>query len=93
MIIDEFHVMAQHAQLETEYKEKLENLLAEARALGIILLFSDQAIVDGLRGLSDKGKKQIKARLALSNYEDELKETLNEKQGDCPYRHRCRYGG
>lgn len=79
VIIDEFHVMAQHAQLESEYKEKLENLLAEARALGIILVFSDQAIVDGLRGLSDKGKKQIKARLALSNYEDELKETLNEK--------------
>lgn len=78
VIIDEFHVMAQHAQLESEYKEKLENLLAEARALGIILLFSDQAIVDGLKGLSDKGKKQIKARLALSNYEDELKETLNE---------------
>ncbi len=79
VIIDEFHVMAQHAQLESEYKEKLENLLAEARALGIILLFSDQAIVDGLRGLSDKGKKQIKARLALSNDEEELKETLGEK--------------
>ncbi len=82
VIIDEFHVMAQHAQLESEYKEKLENLLAEARALGIILLFSDQAIVDGLRGLSDKGKKQIKARLALANYEDELKETLGETDRD-----------
>ena len=82
IIIDEFHVMAQHAQKEPEYKEKLENLLAEARALGIILLFSDQAIVDGLRGLSEKGKKQIKARIALSNYEDELKETLNEKDRD-----------
>lgn len=80
VLIDEFHVMAQHAQLESEYKEKLENLLAEARALGIILVFSDQAIVDGLRGLSDKGKKQIKARLALSNSEDELKETLGEKE-------------
>ncbi len=79
VIIDEFHVMAQHAQAESDYKQKLENLLAEARALGIILLFSDQAIVDGLRGLSEKGKKQIKARIALSNYEDELKETLNEK--------------
>lgn len=80
VIIDEFHVMAQHAQLEPDYKAKLENLLAEARALGIILLFSDQAIVDGLRGLSEKGKKQIKARIALANYEDELKETLNEKE-------------
>lgn len=76
IIIDEFHVMAQFAQKEPDYKEKLENLLAEARALGIILLFSDQAIVDGLRGLSEKGRKQIKARIAMSNYLDELKETL-----------------
>ena len=82
VIVDEFHVMAQHAQQETVYKEKLENLLSEARALGIILLFSDQAIVDGLRGLSDKGKKQIKARLALSNSREELEETLGEKERD-----------
>ncbi|WP_373215022.1 hypothetical protein [Blautia obeum] len=82
IIVDEFHVMSQHAQLETEYKTKLENILSEARALGIILLLSDQAIVDGLRGLSDKGKKQIKARIALSNYKDELEETLNEKEAD-----------
>lgn len=82
VIIDEFHVMSQHAQLEPDYKIKLENILSEARALGIILLFSDQAIVDGLRGLSDKGKKQIKARIALSNYMDELKETLNVKDTD-----------
>lgn len=34
------------------------------------------------RGLSDKGKKQIKARIALSNYKDELEETLNEKEAD-----------
>ena len=78
VIIDEFHVMSQHAQAEPDYKIKLENILAEARAMGIIMLFSDQAIVDGLRGLSDKGKKQIKARIALSNYLDELKETLGE---------------
>lgn len=78
IIIDEFHVMSQHAQLEPDYKIKLENILSEARALGISMVFSDQAIVDGLRGLSDKGKKQIKARIALSNYMDELKETLNE---------------
>ena len=31
---------------------------------------------------SDKGKKQIKARIALSNYKDELEETLNEKEAD-----------
>lgn len=82
VIIDEFHVMSQHAQLEPDYKTKLENILSEARALGIILLLSDQAIVDGLRGLSDKGKKQIKARIALSNYMDELKETLNVTDSD-----------
>ena len=72
VIVDEFHVMSQHAQLEPDYKIKLENILSEARALGIILLLSDQAIVDGLRGLSDKGKKQIKARIALANYMDEI---------------------
>lgn len=82
VIIDEFHVMSQHAQAEPDYKIKLENILAEARAMGIIMLFSDQAIVDGLRGLSDKGKKQIKARIALSNYLDELKETLGENDRD-----------
>ena len=79
VIIDEFHVMSQHAQAEPDYKLKLENILAEARAMGIIMLFSDQAIVDGLRGLSEKGKKQIKARIALSNYLDELKETLGKE--------------
>lgn len=82
VIVDEFHVMSQHAQLEPDYKIKLENILSEARALGIILLLSDQAIVDGLRGLSDKGKKQIKARIALANYMDELKETLNVSDND-----------
>lgn len=82
VIVDEFHVMAQHAQNDPDYKLKLENILSEARAFGIILLLSDQAIVDGLRGLSDKGKKQIRARLALSNYEDELKEALNEKDSE-----------
>ena len=82
IIIDEFHVMSQHAQMEPDYKTKLENILSETRALGIILLLSDQAIVDGLRGLSEKGKKQIKARIALSNYMDELKETLNERDMD-----------
>lgn len=82
VIVDEFHVMSQHAQLEPDYKIKLENILSEARALGIILLLSDQAIVDGLRGLSDKGKKQIKARIALANYMDELKETLNVNDND-----------
>ncbi|MCD7818361.1 MAG: hypothetical protein LUH07_04850, partial [Lachnospiraceae bacterium] len=49
VIIDEFHVMSQHAQAEPDYKLKLENILAEACTMGIIMLFSDQAIVDGLR--------------------------------------------
>ena len=80
IIIDEFHVMAQFAQKEPDYKEKLENLLAEARALGIIILFSDQAIADGLRGLSEKARKQIKARIAMANSKDELEETLDEKE-------------
>lgn len=76
IIVDEFHVMAQQANLESDYKRKLENILAEGRALGITLLLSDQAIVDGLNGLTDKGRKQIKARLALANERDELKAML-----------------
>lgn len=76
VIVDEFHVMAQHAQIAPEYKEKLENLLSEARALGIIMLFSDQTIEAGLRGLSDKAKKQIHARIAMRNDYEELKATL-----------------
>lgn len=76
IIVDEFHVMAQQANLEPAYKQKLENILAEGRALGITMVLSDQAVVDGLNGLTEKGRKQIKARLALANEADELKAML-----------------
>lgn len=75
VLIDEFHVMTQQIQ-GTGYAEILENILAESRAVGISCLFSDQAISVGLRGLTEKGKKQIMVRLAMMNDPGELKETL-----------------
>lgn len=76
IIIDEFHVMSQHANAEPEYKLKLENILSEARAMGITLVFSDQSVIEGLNGLSEKGKKQMRARLAMANEKDELRAML-----------------
>ena len=78
IIIDEFHVMAQQVSEDYMYKEKLENLLAEGRAVGITFLFADQAVTVGLKGLTDKGRKQIKCRLAMANDAEEMKEMLSQ---------------
>lgn len=95
IIIDEFHVMAQQVSEDYTYKEKLENLLAEGRAVGITFLFSDQAVTVGLKGLTEKGRKQIRCRLALANDREEITEMLpninrdeltpflNLKTGEC----------
>ena len=74
-IVDEFHQLTQAIQ-GTEYVMKLENILAEGRSYGIHCIFSDQAISDGLRGLTEKGRKQISVRLAMENEISEVKETL-----------------
>lgn len=76
IIIDEFHVMAQQVSEDYAYKEKLENLLAEGRAMGITFLFSDQTVTVGLKGLTEKGRKQIKCRIAMANDKDEMREML-----------------
>lgn len=78
IIIDEFHVMAQQVSEDYMYKEKLENLLAEGRAVGITFLFADHAVTVGLKGLTDKGRKQIKCRLAMANDAEEMKEMLSQ---------------
>lgn len=95
IIVDEFHVMAQQVYERMEYRQKLENILAEGRAMGITMLLSDQAVTVGLKGLTEKGRKQIKCRLAMANDEEEMKEMLmtkekeelkpfrNLKTGDC----------
>ena len=77
LIIDEFHQMTQAIQNEPEYVLILENMLSEYRKFGLSCVFSDQAIGDGLRGLTEKGKKQIRTRIAMANDMSEIRETLS----------------
>jgi rRNA-processing protein FCF1 len=76
LIIDEFHHLTQAIQNEPQYVRILENLLSEYRVFGLSCIFSDQAISDGLRGLTEKGRKQIRTRIAMSNDMSEVRETL-----------------
>lgn len=76
IVVDEFHRMAQAAQEETEYKILLENIFAEARSHGVVLLLCDQQISNGLSGLSPKSRDLISVRIALRNKVDEIRETL-----------------
>jgi energy-coupling factor transporter ATP-binding protein EcfA2 len=76
LIIDEFHQMTQVIQSEPHYSQILENILSEYRVFGLSCVFSDQAISVGLRGLTDKGKMQIRTRIAMSNDSHEIRETL-----------------
>lgn len=76
IIIDEFHVMTNQIQ-GTDYAVKLEEFLKEARAAGMICVFSDQVVSVGLRGLTEAGRMQITVRLAMANDDiHEIKETL-----------------
>lgn len=76
IIIDEFHVMTNQIQ-GTEYAVKLEEFLKEARAAGMICVFSDQVVSVGLRGLTEAGRMQITVRLAMANDDvHEIKEAL-----------------
>lgn len=77
LIIDEFHLMSQQVYDNPIYAQKLENLLAEGRAMGIVCLFADQAISKGLNGLTPKGKEQMRMRLAMNNSADEMAVTLD----------------
>ena len=76
LIIDEFHQLTQAIQNEQEYVIILENMLSEYRKYGLSCLFSDQAISVGLRGLTEKGKKQMRTRIAMANDIPEIKDTL-----------------
>ena len=76
LIIDEFHQMTQAIQNEPHYSVILENILSEYRVFGLSCIFSDQAIGTGLRGLTDKGKMQMRTRLAMNNDFSEIRETL-----------------
>jgi hypothetical protein len=76
LVIDEFHQMTQIIQSEPHYSQILENILSEYRVFGLSCVFSDQAISVGLRGLTDKGKMQIRTRIAMANDSQEIRETL-----------------
>jgi hypothetical protein len=76
-IIDEFHQMTQAIKNEPRFVQILENILSEYRAVGLSCVFSDQAISDGLRGLTEKGRKQISIRIAMENDASEVRETLS----------------
>ena len=69
--------MSQQISENMEYSRKLENLLAEGRGAGIVCLFVDQAISQGLRGLTQKGKDQMRMRLAMANAREETAVTLD----------------
>ena len=75
-VVDEFHQMTQAIRNEPHYVQILENILSEYRAFGLSCVFSDQAISDGLRGLTEKGRKQISIRIAMENDMSEVRETL-----------------
>lgn len=95
IIVDEFHIMSQHVTDDLAYRDRLENLLSQARGAGITFIFSDQSITAGLAGLTPKARNQMNCRLALANTAEELKEMLrtnnaddikpfsNMKTGDC----------
>lgn len=82
VVIDEFHLMSQQVAENPTYSERLENILSEARAAGVVCLFSDQAVSVGLKGLTEKGKKQMRMRLAMANDKAEMGETLDTKISD-----------
>ena len=65
IIIDEFHNVSNHIKEEPEYKQKLESLLREMRAVGMTTLFADQTFSTGLPGLTDSAKNQITLRMAM----------------------------
>ena len=97
IVVDEFHILSQHVTENLAYRTNLENLLSQARGAGITFIFSDQAVTEGLNGLTPKAKNQMNCRLALANNDVELKEMLrtndaevihafeNMKSGDCVF--------
>lgn len=77
IIVDEFHVLSDHVKEDPTKKNQLTNLLREMRALGMAFLFSDQTCGVGLGGLSESGKQQLTARLAMQTTYDEYNAVFN----------------
>lgn len=96
LIIDEFHVVPQHAKESATHNRILENILREYRKYGLSCIFSDQTCNTGL---TPDGAKQIANRLAMrqnniqdiidtldvakSNYtEEKLRQMERTQQGE-----------
>lgn len=65
IVIDEFHNLTQALQEDSKYKQMLENLLSEMRAMGMSFIFCSQTVSAGLQGLTEKGINQIGCRLCM----------------------------
>lgn len=77
VIIDEFSLMSQALAESYVYKEKLQNLLTEGRALGFKFIFASQEYSNGIQGLTTAAKDQIQMRIAMKNTAAEIRETLD----------------
>lgn len=77
VIIDEFSLMSQAVAESFSYKEKLQNLLTEGRALGFKFIFASQEYSNGIQGLTTAAKDQIQMRIAMKNTASEIRETLD----------------
>ncbi|MBQ2691115.1 MAG: hypothetical protein IJF53_03050 [Clostridia bacterium] len=76
VIVDEFHNMSRAVSAESEYRQKLEKILYEARSHGINILFCTQ-LVSNLKGLSDDVMGLIPIRIAMRNAASEVKTNLS----------------
>lgn len=76
VVIDEFHNLTNAIENNDHYRALFEIMLLEYRSLGLSFVLADQAIRDGLRGLTPKGRKQILNRIAMRNSVEEVRETL-----------------
>ncbi|MGN0546062.1 MAG: FtsK/SpoIIIE domain-containing protein, partial [Acutalibacteraceae bacterium] len=79
IVIDEFHNLVQAIQNypSNEYKVSLDNLLKEARSMGMSFIFCSQSVASGLTGLPESGKNQIGVRICMKqDTASEIAETL-----------------
>ena len=79
IVIDEFHNLIQAIQNypSNEYKILFDNLLKEARSMGMSFVFCSQSVANGLTGMPESAKNQIGIRICMKqNNSYEITETL-----------------
>lgn len=77
VIIDEFSIMSGIIADESNYKAKLQDLLAKGAAAGMHFIFASQKFTDGTKALTDFSKEQIQQRIAMKATYDEIRATLD----------------